>query len=122
VSFSWWSRESAAYAEALNEVKAVGRAAGGPVSPARSDEQTRFAQLFAGVGAYANVTNAFRLWSNVARDLSRQRSLSLAGTARLFALTTTAIHDSLQTSHYSKAVYRLWRPETAIAHADLDNN
>jgi len=33
-----------------------------------------------------------------------------------------AIHDSLQTSHYSKAVYRLWRPETAIAHADLDDN
>ena len=29
-----------------------------------------------------------------------------------------AIQDSLQTSHYSKAVYWLWRPETAIAHAD----
>lgn len=46
----------------------------------------------------------------------------MPATARLFALTMAAIHDSLQTSHYSKAVYRLWRPETAIAHADLDHN
>ncbi|HEY1875307.1 MAG TPA: vanadium-dependent haloperoxidase [Steroidobacteraceae bacterium] len=110
--------ESAAYAEAFNEVKTVGRA----VSATRTPEQTRFAQLFAGVGPFMNVTSPFRLWSNVARDLSEQKSLSLLATARLFALTTAAIHDSLQTSHYSKAVYRLWRPETAIAHADLDDN
>jgi hypothetical protein len=62
------------------------------------------------------------LWSNVARDLSQQKSLSLVDTARLFALTMASIHDSILTSHNSKAVYRLWRPETAIANADLDNN
>jgi hypothetical protein len=33
-----------------------------------------------------------------------------------------SMHDSILTSHSSKAVYRLWRPETAIAHADIDNN
>jgi hypothetical protein len=114
--------ESAAYAEALNEVKAVGRAPGGPIAPVRTDEQTRFAQLFAGVGAFANVTGPFRLWSNVARDLSLQKSLSLVDTARLFALTLAAAHDGILTSHSSKAVYRVWRPETAIANADLDNN
>jgi hypothetical protein len=110
--------ESAAYAEAFNEVKEIGRT----VSAVRTPEQARFAQLFAGVGAFANVTGPFRLWSNVARDLSQQKSLSLLATARLFALTLATIHDSLQTSHSSKAVYRLWRPETAIAHADLDDN
>jgi len=110
--------ESTAYAEAFNEVKEIGRA----VSAVRTPEQARFAQLFAGVGAFANVTGPFRLWSSVARDLSQQKSLSLLATARLFALTLATIHDSLQTSHYSKAVYRLWRPETAIAHADVDNN
>jgi hypothetical protein len=110
--------ESTAYAEAFNEVKAVGRA----VSAVRTPEQARFAQLFAGVGAFANVTGPLRLWSNVARDLSLQRSLSLLTTARLFALTMAGIHDSLLTSHSSKAVYRLWRPETAIALADVDNN
>ena len=110
--------ESTAYADAFNEVKEIGRT----VSSVRTPEQARFAQLFAGVGAFANVTGPFRLWSNVARDLSQQQSLSLLATARLFALTLATMHDSLQTSHSSKAVYRLWRPETAIAHADVDDN
>ena len=112
--------ESAAYAEDVNEVKTVGRLNAAPLD--RSVEQTRFAQLFASVGPYANVTNPFRLWSNVARDLSQQRSMSLTDTARLFALTWASIHDSVQTSQHSKAVYRLWRPETAIAQAGVDNN
>jgi hypothetical protein len=30
--------------------------------------------------------------------------------------------DSVQTSQTSKFIYRLWRPETAIANADIDNN
>jgi hypothetical protein len=110
--------ESTQYADAFNEVKDVGRSN----STVRTVEQGRFAQLFAGVGAYANVTNVFRLWSNIARDASRSNSLSLVETARLFAMMWASMHDSILTSHSSKAVYRLWRPETAIAHADVDNN
>lgn len=112
--------ETAAYAEDFNEVKTVGRLDAPPGD--RTEAQTRFAQLFANVGPYANVTNAFRMWSNVARDLSRQKGLSLSSTARLFAMVNASIHDGLHTSQYSKAVYRLWRPETAIALADADNN
>jgi hypothetical protein len=115
--------ESPEYAEDLNEVKAVGRASGGSIAPARTDEQTRSAQLWAAApGPFANVTNPFRIWSNVARDLSQKKSLSLVRTARLFAMMSASIHDSLQTSQHSKSVYRLWRPETAIALADQDNN
>ena len=116
--------ESAAYAEDVNEVKRVGRAAGGPIAPERTDAQTRFAQLFAASPGtiYFSAMNPIRLWANVARDMSRQHGLSLVGTARLFALTMVTLHDSLLTSHNSKAVYRLWRPETAIAHADIDDN
>ena len=110
--------ESTQYAEAFNEVKDVGRSN----STVRTPEQGRFAQLFAGVGAYANVTNVFRLWSNIARDVSRSNALSLVDTARLYAMMWASMHDSILTSHSSKAVYRLWRPETAIAHADIDNN
>ena len=111
--------ESTAYADSYNEVKSVGRID----STVRTPEQGRFAQLFAGNGpAYKNVTGPFRLWSNVARDLSQQKSLSLVDTARLFALTMATTHDSILTSHSSKAVYRVWRPETAIANGDLDNN
>jgi hypothetical protein len=116
--------ESAAYAEDVNEVKRVGRAAGGPIAPERTEAQTRFAQLFAASPGtiYFSAMNPIRLWANVARDMSRQHQLSLVGTARLFALTMVTLHDSLLTSHNSKAVYRLWRPETAIAHADIDDN
>ena len=111
--------ESPEYAESFNEVKDVGRLD----STARTPEQGRFAQLFAGNGpSYKNVTNVFRLWSNVARDVSQSNSLSLVDTARLFAMMWASMHDSILTSHSSKAVYRLWRPETAIAHADIDNN
>src|SRR5215475_1011968 len=111
--------ESPEYAESFNEVKEVGRLD----STVRTPEQGRFAQLFAGNGpAYQNVTNVFRVWSNVARDVSRSNSLSLVDTARLFAMMWASMHDSILTSHSSKAVYRLWRPETAIAHADIDNN
>jgi PAP2 superfamily len=111
--------ESTEYADAFNEVKEVGRSN----STVRTPEQGRFAQLFAGNGpAYQNVTNVLRLWSNIARDVSRSNSLSLVDTARLFAMMWASMHDSILTSHSSKAVYRLWRPETAIAHADLDDN
>jgi hypothetical protein len=111
--------ESAEYAQAFQEVKDVGRVD----STVRTPEQGRFAQLFAGNGpAYQNVTNVFRVWSNVARDVSRSNSLSLVDTARLFAMMWASMHDSILTSHSSKAVYRLWRPATAIAHADIDNN
>ncbi|MBV9696109.1 MAG: vanadium-dependent haloperoxidase [Gammaproteobacteria bacterium] len=110
--------ESPEYATAFNEVKDVGRSN----STVRTLEQGRFAQLFAGVGAYANVTSVFRIWSNVARDVSQSNSLSLVDTARLYAMMWASMHDSILTSHSSKAVYLLWRPETAIAHADIDNN
>ena len=107
--------ESAEYADNVNEVKKVGRNTA-PLTD-RTEAQTRFAQLFAGVGPHAGVTNVFRLWSNVARDLAQQKRLSLTTTARLFGMTFASMHDSVQNSQHAKAVYRLWRPETAIANA-----
>jgi hypothetical protein len=110
--------ESSQYAEDFAEVREKGPAAGST----RVLAETRAAQLWASAGAFANVTNPFRLWNNVARDLALADSLSLVQTARLFALLTVSIHDSIQTSQTSKFAYRLWRPETAIAHADIDGN
>ena len=69
------------------------------------------------------------MWHNVARDVAQAEGLSLVQTARLFALLTTSQFDSVQTSQTSKFIYRLWRPETAIANAgavgsdpDYDDN
>jgi hypothetical protein len=110
--------ESDEYAADYNEVLQKGVATGSTRSP----EETRTALVWALSGAFANVTTPFRLWHNVARDVSQTEGLALLETARLFALLSTSIHDSLQTAHASKFVYRLWRPETAIANADIDNN
>lgn len=111
--------ESGRYAVDFNEVKEKGRAVGSTRLP----EETRSAQLWASApGAFANVTNPFRLWQSVALDVAETSSLSLLDAARLFALLTVSVHDSLQTSQTSKFVYRFWRAETAIARADIDAN
>ncbi len=111
--------ESAEYAIDFNDVKDVGSAA----SVTRSDRETALAQAFANApGDYANVTNFFRVWQNVARDVAQDESLDLVRTARLFALMTASMNDGIVTSQTSKFIFRLWRPETAIAAADTDDN
>ena len=119
------------YALDYNEVKTVGQRPPNPLptDPAAYSAEHRTALLWAGGVAsggaatpFVNVTNAFRVWHNVARDVSQAQGMSLAQTARLFALLTTSIFDSVQTSQTSKFIYRLWRPETAIHEAGSDNN
>ena len=117
--------ETARYAADFNEVKSEGkRPAGYPTPMGGFSERQQIALTWAGGAgtAHANVTNPFRLWSNVARDVAQAEGLSLTQTARLFALMTTSMHDSVQSSQTSKFIYMLWRPETAIANADVDNN
>lgn len=128
--------ESERYATDFNEVKKGSRPGGDlPTQPGAYSYQQRTALLWAGGMAsgltrtspavptpFVNVTNPFRLWYNVTRDAAQQERLSLVKTARLFALVAASIHDSLQTAHTSKFLYRLWRPETAIPHADEDDN
>ena len=111
--------ESSEYAADFDDVKAKGRAVGSTRTP----DEERLAQLFAAApGPFANVTNPFRLWYNVAIDVSQARNMSLVDTARMFALLSVSIHDSVLTSHASKFIYRLWRPVTAIVSADIDDN
>ncbi len=118
--------EDIAYAEDFNEVKDQGeKPATLPTEPCPNiAHNPRTALLWAGGAGTpcANVTTAFRLWHNVARDVAQAENLSLVDTARLFALLTASIHDSVQTAHASKFIYRLWRPETAIDQADVDDN
>ncbi len=111
--------ESAEYATDFNDVKDVGSA----TSATRTPEQTRMAQLVANApGPYFSATGLFRLWHNIARDVSLADGMSMVDTARMFALLSASMFDSLQTSQTSKFVYRLWRPITAVADAGNDNN
>lgn len=106
---------SAEYAADLNEVKEIGAAN----SATRTVDQTKVAQLWAGVNT---PTNFLFVWNNVARSVSLARGISTVEQARLFALTNMALHDALQTTFASKFVYGLWRPVTAIRRADEDGN
>jgi hypothetical protein len=111
--------ESEECATDFNDVKDNGST----TSTTRTARQAALAQLFAGApGPYANVTNFFRVWHNVARDVSLAEGMSMVDTARMFALMSASMFDSILTSQTSKFVYRLWRPLTAIVEAGTDNN
>jgi hypothetical protein len=114
------SLTSARYATDLNEIKAIGKSDSGT----RTAEQTAIARLWAGLATtgVGTATDFFAVWQNAARDVSRQKGLSLVETARVFALMNVSIHDGLQTTMTSKFVYGVWRPVTAIRGADTDLN
>jgi hypothetical protein len=106
---------SAQYAEDLEEVKQLGAVN----SAIRTADQTKVAQLWAGVNT---PTNFLFVWNNVARLVSIARNSSTVEKARLFALINIALHDALQVTFGSKFHYGLWRPVTAIRRADEDGN
>jgi len=106
---------SAEYTRDFNEVREIGSVTSG----VRTADQTKVAQLWAGVNT---PTNFLFVWNNVARTVALARNASTVELARLFALLNISMHDALQTSFASKFQYGLWRPVTAIRRADEDNN
>lgn len=101
---------SAAYAAALNEVKAYGSS----TSTARTADQTAFAHFwyeFSDVG-----------WNRIARTVTTDKRLGLQSAARLFALLNMALADSYIAGWDGKFHYDLWRPYTAIRAAATDGN
>jgi hypothetical protein len=114
------SLTSARYATDLNEVKLLGQSD----SSMRTYEQTSIARLWAGIATtgVGTATTSMSIWNNIARDVARERRLSLVETARVFVLVNVSVHDGLHTTQTSKFVYGLWRPVTAIRQADSDLN
>lgn len=100
---------SAVYAAAFNEVKQVGNKA--VVDPA-ADATYAFWSLG---GTTSQPPGA---WLQVTSTVSEANSLSLAQTARLFALESMALADTVAPTYSTKYIYRFWRPTTAIHEAD----
>jgi hypothetical protein len=101
---------SRTYAEALNEVKRIGR----KDSQYRSAEQTAIAMFwyeFSEAG-----------WNRVARVAAADKKLGLLATARLFALVDMALADAYTAGWDSKFYHNFWRPFTAIRSAEFDGN
>jgi hypothetical protein len=101
---------SAAYAEAFNEVKAVGKSN----STVRTPEQTLYSKFwyeFSEAG-----------WNRVARTVIESKKLNMLDAARLLALVDMALADAYIAGWDAKIHYNFWRPYTAIRSAATDGN
>jgi hypothetical protein len=103
------------YAEAFNEVKAVGSLN----SSARTPAQTRLARFF--------TDDFFAQFARVLDDAANRHLGSsglnrLGDRARLFALAHLATADALICAWHAKRELAFWRPEQAIRNADIDGN
>jgi len=102
---------SRCYARDFAEVKAVG----GASSTQRPADRTNVAQLYAAQPPHVG-------WNSMARQLASARHDSITATARTLALLNVAMADAIISVFESKYHYAYWRPETAIARADEDEN
>ncbi|HWR14273.1 MAG TPA: vanadium-dependent haloperoxidase [Terriglobales bacterium] len=104
------SLDSAAYADAYNEVKTIGEL----TSSTRTAEQTYVSFFWSG--------NTTLYWNRIARQVAAQRELSLSQESLLFGTLNVAIADAGIACWDAKYYYSAWRPVTAIPLADQDSN
>lgn len=103
------------YTAAFFEVKALGARN----SRARTAEQTLIAQFWADDSGTVTPPGH---WNRIAQVVARDRALTVAENARLFALLNLALADAGIVCWHYKFGYNYWRPITAIREADRDGN
>jgi membrane-associated phospholipid phosphatase len=101
---------SRAYADSLNQVKALGVAH----STAATPDQALTGRFWN--GAIQNY------WNEIAQTAAMRRGLTTARSARLFALLNLSLADSAIAFFDAKYTYNFWRPVTAIRAADPSTN
>src|SRR5262245_5398734 len=101
---------SGAYANAYNEVKALGAR----FNSARTPEQTDLAYFYS--DNFANMLN------RTVRAIAAAHLPDIGDSARLFALVHIAGADALISAWNNKRYYFFWRPSTAILNGDDDGN
>jgi membrane-associated phospholipid phosphatase len=107
--------DSAKYVAEFNQVKALGSLN----STTRTAEQTEIAKFWAdGAGTFTPPGH----WNLIAEQIALTKGNTLEENARLFALLDIAEADAGIAAWDAKYTYNLWRPITAIALADTDNN
>jgi hypothetical protein len=107
--------DSPEYAEAFNQVKALGS----KNSVQRTSEQSQIAVFWSDFSYTATPPGH---WEVIAATIARDRNNTLAENARLFALISLAQADSAIVCWEVKYRYNFWRPVTAIQRADEDKN
>ena len=101
---------TAAYAQALNEVKSLGQ----NTSTSRTADQTVVAKFWSGP--------IWITWNQIAENSALAHHTDLVHTARLFALLNLSLADTTIAFYDAKYHYNLWRPITAIRAAADDGN
>ncbi len=105
--------DSPAYAAAFKVVKELG-------SDTPADPEKRATYDYWALGGKTNQPPG--AWLQVAEEVSARRHLRLAETARLFALESMAMADTVAPTYMTKFVYHSWRPKRAIREAAADAN
>ena len=98
------------YAKDLNEVQEIGSA----TSTLRTAEQSAIAIFWR--------ASPTAIWNRVLTQVLGARSLTLSETARVYALMYLAASDVSVACWDAKYAYNFWRPQRAIANADIDGN
>jgi hypothetical protein len=101
---------SGAYANAYNEVKALGAR----FNSSRTPEQTDIAYFYS--------DNFFNQMNRAVRAIAVAHLIDIGDSARLFALANIAAADALMSAWTNKRYYFFWRPSTAILEGDNDGN
>ena len=101
---------SAAYADALNQVKTLGQ----NTSTARTADQTGAAKFWA--------PPIWNTWNEIADSAVSAHRTDLETTARLFAVLNLSFADSVIAFYDAKYHYAVWRPVTAIRLGDTTGN
>jgi len=105
--------DSAAYSNALNEVKKLG----GRNSKDRTDEQTQIALFWADD---AGTVTPPGHWNKIAQTIAQDRGKTLAENARLFAHLNISLADAGVLCWVIKFTFDFWRPVTAIQRIDRE--
>ena len=105
-----YALDSAEYAADVNEVEAIGAIN----SASRTSYQTHAAPFWQ--------TNPAANFNAMGRRFVDQFSLDVPDSARLFALLDLSAADALITAWHDKYTRNMWRPWSAIRHADIDGN
>ncbi|MEA2644468.1 MAG: hypothetical protein QOG08_1494 [Chloroflexota bacterium] len=101
---------SAAYANALNEVKSLGQ----DTSTTRTADETVAAKFWAGP--------IWNTWNEIADRAALARHSDLETTSRLFAVLNLTFADSVIAFYDAKYNFAVWRPITAIRLGDSIGN
>lgn len=102
---------SAAYSDALNQVKSLGRATGSTRTPEQTD--IAFAWAF-----NAGTVTPPGAWNLIAQSIADRENFSLTQNARLFAALNVGLADAAIAAWDCKYNLDFWRPITAIQNLD----